>query len=149
MQTRDYNITDLVLFLNAHNSDRERYYMLTKIAAPPIIAPMAIAAVGIEPPALDVLVPVAVALALALSRALLAESRAERREVEAAPFADEMLDLMSLIWLVMLEATEAASSVLLATADVMEPLALSIALEAAPTAEDASFLMDESSLCCA
>lgn len=123
--------------------------MLTKIAAPPIIAPMAIAAVGIEPPALDVLVPVAVALALALSRALLADSRAERREVEAAPFAVEMLDLMSLMLLVMLEATEAASLVLLATADVMEPLALSIALEASPAAEDTSFLMDESSLCCA
>jgi hypothetical protein len=111
------------------------------------MAPIAIAAVGIEPAPLDVLV--SVALALALSRAVLADSRAERREVEAAPLAVDKLDLMLSMLLVMLDAAEAASLVLLSMADVTEPRALSTALEASPTAEDTSSLMEESSLRCA
>jgi hypothetical protein len=113
-------------------------YILTKIAAPPIMAPMATAAVGIEPAASDELVEDAdaVALALALSRALLADPRAERREVEAAPLADERLDLMSATLLLMLEASEAAFDALLSTAEVTALRALSTALEALPAAED-------------
>lgn len=123
--------------------------MLTKIAAPPIAAPIAMAAVGIAPPASEVLVEeaAAVALLLALSRALLADPRAERREVEAAPLAVEMLDLMSAILLLMLEATEAAFSDLVSMAEETAPRALSMALEAWPLAEDSWSLADETTSC--
>lgn len=105
---------------------------------------MATAAVGIAPPALDVLVEVAdaVALDLALARALLADSRAEWREVEAAPFAVLILELMLAILLLML-AVKAAFLLLLSTALEMEPRPLSTILVAWPAAEDAAPFADE------
>lgn len=125
-------------------------------------APMATAAVGMAPAAVDVLVDVvaeAAALALALARALLADSRAEWREEETAPFAVWISELILAILLLMLAAAavlicsdveasvlvavEAAFPVLLSTALEMEPRTLSTTLEALPAAEDAAPLAEE------
>jgi hypothetical protein len=114
-------------------------YMLIITAAPPIRAPMATAAVGTAPAPVELLVDDAVALARALSIALLADSRRELREVEAAPLAVEMLDLrlaMSLLMLAMLLLTLLAASVLVLIADEAAPRTLSAALDACSLAEE-------------
>lgn len=115
-------------------------YMLIITAAPPIRAPIATAAVGTAPAPVELLVDDAVALARALSIALLADSRRELadsrrelREVEAAPLAVEMLDLrlaMLLLMLAMLLLMLLAASVLLWIAVETAPRTLSAALVA-------------------
>lgn len=87
---------------------------------------------GIEPAALDVLVEDAVALALALARALLADPRSEWSEEEAAPFAVWMLDLILAILLLMLAAAPVLICPELVAVEAAFPVLLSMAVEAAP-----------------